>query len=113
LIVKQSALRRGQGYDLLLYGASIFENWRGTAVGITWRNSQGIVEAYNSTFPNHYRTDVLAVSGTRSPSFANGLLCAGQAGKHAGERAERAAQARLGCRLCAPASHLLVAVVGR
>lgn len=60
----------GQGYELLFYGASIFENWRGTAVGVTWRNSQGIVEAYNSTFPNRYHADVLAISGTLLLCFA-------------------------------------------
>ncbi|KAK9839649.1 hypothetical protein WJX81_003229 [Elliptochloris bilobata] len=53
----------GQGYELLFYGASIFENWRGTAVGVTWRNSQGIVEFYNNTFPDRYHCDVLACSG--------------------------------------------------
>ena len=52
-----------QGKDLLFYGASIFENWRGTAVGVTWANSAGIVEDYNNTFPNRYNCNVLACSG--------------------------------------------------
>ena len=37
-------------------------------------NSQGIVEAYNSTFPNRYHSDVLAVSGTPLPCYARNPL---------------------------------------
>lgn len=57
-----------QGYQLGMYGASIFENWRGTAVGVTWAGSGTIVQTYNETFPPRWSTHIFAISG--APALA-------------------------------------------
>lgn len=62
-----------QGYDILFYGDSISENWRGTSGGLHWKNWDGTLDTrfiaadmravYLSTFAYKYRTGVMAIAG--------------------------------------------------
>lgn len=61
-----------QGYDVLLYGDSITENWRGTSAGELWKWSNGTLDsrfvgwnmkaAFLTAFQK-YRTGVMAIAG--------------------------------------------------
>ncbi len=61
-----------QGYDVVLYGDSITENWRGTSAGELWKWSNGTLDSrfvggdMKSVFLTafqKYRTGVMAVAG--------------------------------------------------
>ncbi|CAL8470097.1 g9639 [Coccomyxa elongata] len=62
-----------EGYDILFYGDSITENWRGTSGGLHWRNWDGTLDTrfiaadmravYLNTFAYKYRTGVMAIAG--------------------------------------------------
>lgn len=51
-----------QGVDLLFYGDSITENWRGTSVGRPYPGGQGMPAVYQKHFGG-YKSAVLAIAG--------------------------------------------------
>ena len=51
-----------QGVDLLFYGDSITENWRGTSVGRLYPGGQGMPAVYQKHFGG-YKSAVLAIAG--------------------------------------------------
>ncbi len=51
-----------QGLDLIFYGDSITESWRGTDMNNTGRRSAGIDRVYAAHF-SKYRSIVLAIAG--------------------------------------------------
>ena len=52
-----------QGYDILFYGDSITEQWRGSAVGADYPSLQETKEIFQSRFNSEYRSHVLAIAG--------------------------------------------------
>ena len=62
-----------QGYDVVLYGDSITENWRGTSTGELWKWSNGTLDTrfvawnmkavFQEAFQDDYRTGVMAIAG--------------------------------------------------
>ena len=61
-----------QGYEVVLYGDSITENWRGTSAGELWKWSNGTLDTrfigwnmravFETAFRN-YRAGVMAIAG--------------------------------------------------
>ena len=61
-----------QGYDVVLYGDSITENWRGTSAGELWKWSNGTLDSrftgwnmravFEAAFQS-YRAGVMAIAG--------------------------------------------------
>ena len=51
-----------QGLDLIFYGDSITESWRGTDMNNTGERSKGINRVYAAHF-SKYRSIVLAIAG--------------------------------------------------
>jgi len=73
-----------QGYDVVLYGDSITENWRGTSAGELWKWSNGTLDSrfvggdMKSVFLTafqKYRTGVMAVAGVQSCTTLFTLSC--------------------------------------
>ena len=66
-----------QGYDVVLYGDSITENWRGTSTGELWKWSNGTLDTrfvawnmkavFQEAFQDDYRTGVMAIAGAKPP----------------------------------------------
>ena len=72
-----NALAGMQGFDVVLYGDSITENWRGTSAGELWKWSNGTLDsrfvgwdmrAVFLTAFQQYRTGVMAIAGARHSS---------------------------------------------
>ena len=53
-----------QGLDLVFYGDSITESWRGTEMNHTGKRSEGVDRVYAAHF-SKYRSIVLAIAGER------------------------------------------------
>ena len=74
-----NALAGMQGFDVVLYGDSITENWRGTTAGELWKWSNGTLDsrfvgwdmrAVFLTAFQQYRTGVMAIAGERQIQHA-------------------------------------------
>lgn len=52
-----------QGYELLFYGDSIIETWRGTDTGRQCSRCQGAPQVFDKYFGSKYKAEVLAVGG--------------------------------------------------
>lgn len=53
-----------QGYELLFYGDSITEEWRGTDTGrVCLGRCDGVPEVFHRHFGSKYRSNVLAIAG--------------------------------------------------
>ncbi len=62
-----------KGLDLVFYGDSITESWRGTDMNSTGKRSEGVDRVYAAHF-SKYRSVVLAIAGERScATFAHGV----------------------------------------
>lgn len=60
-----------QGYELLFYGDSITETWRGTDMGRPCSRCQGAPEVFDNYFGSKYKAEVLAVGGEHPrPAFS-------------------------------------------
>lgn len=68
-----------QGFDVVLYGDSITENWRGTTAGELWKWSNGTLDsrfvgsdmrAVFLTAFQQYRTGIMAIAGERQIQHA-------------------------------------------
>ena len=61
-----------QGFDLIFYGDSITEDWRGTSGGVPWPIGTGSDKVFQKHFAAKYRAEVLAIAGAQhSPSRAS------------------------------------------
>ncbi|BDA46856.1 probable platelet-activating factor acetylhydrolase IB subunit gamma at N-terminal half [Coccomyxa sp. Obi] len=58
--------RRSMGYELLFYGDSITETWRGTDMGRQCSRCQGVPEVFDEYFGSKYKAEVLAVGGDQA-----------------------------------------------
>lgn len=62
-----------QGYDIVFYGDSITENWRGTSGGLHWKQWDGSLDkdfiaadmrsVFLDAFGYKYRAGVMAIAG--------------------------------------------------
>ena len=59
------AARAHQGVDLLFYGDSITETWRGTDMGRPCSRCAGVPDVFRKHFASKYESEVLAVGGAR------------------------------------------------
>lgn len=55
-----------QGFDLIFYGDSITEDWRGTSGGFPWPIGAGTSDVFQKHF-GQYRPEVLAIAGVTAP----------------------------------------------
>lgn len=55
--------RHLQGYDVIFYGDSITEQWRGSAVGADYPSLQETHSIFQSRFNTDYTSSVMAVAG--------------------------------------------------
>ncbi|CAL5218579.1 g273 [Coccomyxa viridis] len=71
-VMEMKAAELTQGYEVVLYGDSITENWRGTSAGELWKWSNGTLDTrfigwnmravFETAFRN-YRAGVMAIAG--------------------------------------------------
>ena len=54
-----------QGFELVFYGDSITETWRGTDMGRPCSRCAGVPDIFHKYFGAKYDTEVLAVGGTQ------------------------------------------------
>lgn len=54
-----------QGFELVFYGDSISEDWRGTSAGIPWPLASGTADVFYKHFGSKYNAEVLAIAGGR------------------------------------------------
>ncbi len=52
-----------QGFELIFYGDSITEDWRGTSGGLPWPIGSGTADVFYKHFGSKYRAEVLAIAG--------------------------------------------------
>ena len=52
-----------QGYDVIFYGDSITEQWRGSAVGADYPSLEETHAIFESRFNKDYASRVLAIAG--------------------------------------------------
>ncbi len=52
-----------QGFELIFYGDSISEDWRGTSGGIPWPIGSGTEDVFYKHFGSKYNAEVLAIAG--------------------------------------------------
>lgn len=52
-----------QGYDVLFYGDSITEQWRGSCVNVPYPNLRRTQDVFNDHFNRNYSSHVLAIAG--------------------------------------------------
>ena len=64
-----------QGFELIFYGDSISEDWRGTSGGLPWPIGAGTRDVFLKHFCAKYRAEVLAIAGVLfNPSASSGIL---------------------------------------
>ena len=59
-----------QGFELVFYGDSISEDWRGTSAGIPWPLASGTADVFYKHFGSKYNAEVLAIAGGRPKLLA-------------------------------------------
>ena len=52
-----------QGFELIFYGDSITEDWRGTSGGLPWPIGSGTADVFYKHFGSQYKAEVLAIAG--------------------------------------------------
>ena len=52
-----------QGFELIFYGDSITEDWRGTSGGLPWPIGSGTADVFYKHFRSKYKAEVLAIAG--------------------------------------------------
>ena len=52
-----------QGFELIFYGDSITEDWRGTSGGLPWPIATGTADVFYKHFGSKYNAEVLAIAG--------------------------------------------------
>lgn len=52
-----------QGFELIFYGDSITEDWRGTSGGMPWPIGSGTADVFYKHFDSKYDAEVLAIAG--------------------------------------------------
>ena len=52
-----------QGFELIFYGDSITEDWRGTSGGLPWPIGSGTADVFYKHFGSKYKAEVLAIAG--------------------------------------------------
>ncbi|CAK0785417.1 hypothetical protein CVIRNUC_008626 [Coccomyxa viridis] len=52
-----------EGFELIFYGDSITEDWRGTSGGLPWPIGSGTADVFYKHFGSKYRAEVLAIAG--------------------------------------------------
>ena len=52
-----------QGFELVFYGDSITEDWRGTSGGLPWPIASGTADVFYKHFGSKYNAEVLAIAG--------------------------------------------------
>ncbi len=55
-----------QGFELVFYGDSISEDWRGTSGGMPWPIGSGSADVFYKHFGSKYNAEVLAIAGMSS-----------------------------------------------
>lgn len=64
-----------QGFELVFYGDSITETWRGTDMGRPCSRCTGVPAIFQKYFGSKYDSEVLAVGGTASTHFPVRNMC--------------------------------------
>jgi hypothetical protein len=78
-----------QGFDLVLYGDSITEFWRGTSGGLPLKRPDGSIDnvtwvpwdlrvVFDSTLASKYKTGVMAIAGVLSCKCRSCMHAAGR-----------------------------------
>lgn len=60
-----------QGFELIFYGDSITEDWRGTSGGVPWPIGSGSADIFQKHFAAKYRAEVLAIAGAHTLPLAH------------------------------------------
>lgn len=58
-----------QGFDVIFYGDSITEQWRGSAVGAEYPSLQETHSIFESRFNTDYTSTVMAIAGMQTRSL--------------------------------------------
>lgn len=52
-----------EGFDVIFYGSSITEAWRGTSVGSSWTTYKQVAQVWNHFFAERYKAAAFGIGG--------------------------------------------------